>query len=455
MARPRRRTDSGAAAPVDELGIQIDSGQTTHALTGRTAPWSTFVDQSEFVPELTWPNSISVFDQMRTDSQISGLLSAVIFGISQLRFLIDPNGAKPEIVKEISEDLNVPVQGDDAAPRARMKHRFAHTKHLGQALLALAYGHMYFEQVGAIVDGKWRLRKLAPRMPHTIGEIVVAEDGGLVAIRQNIGHRGTFYQPPAIPVDRLTAFVFQQEGPNWVGRSMLRDLYKNWLIKDRLLRIDAINHERAGGVPYASAAPGATPSEIDDLHEQMRQFKIGDTSGGALPAGAKLNIAKGSGGAVADSIRLHDEAMARRFLLMVTSLAQGGTSIGSYSLGQVFADFFTIGQRAIVQWYCDTMNEHVIEDYVDWNYGSQEEQAPVLIWEGEDDVLGPDMLASLVDKGVIIVDDEFEDAIRYKYRYPPRKTPRPTQTGTADGQESGAPSPSEPSTTPAKEKVNG
>jgi len=465
-------TDAGSRPPTNELGAQVQVGGGLSVLSGKPAPWTTFIDTNEYVPEMQWPQSISTYNQMRTDSQLSGLYSAVMFGISQLRFLIDPNGARDEIVKGVSEDLNVPIRGKDGENRRRMKHRFAHGKHLQQALMAMMYGHMYFEQVGEIVDGLWRLRKLAPRMPETIAKITVAEDGGLVSITQNVGMnnlRGmTPFGLPEIPVDRLSAFIFQQEGASWVGRSMFRDCYKNWLIKDRLLRVDAINHERAGGVPIGVGAVGMTPSEVEELNQMMQGFRVGEHSGGAVPAGADVKVIKGGGsgaGTVVESIRMHDEAMARRFLLMVTSLAQGGTSIGSYALGQVFADFFSIGQKAIIKWYCDVMNEHVIEDWVDWNYGEQEELAPVLTWEGEDEVLGIDALATLVDSQVVVVDEEIEDAIRYKYNLPKRTAPRPAPVaanpmqdpaaqdgGDAGGATTGAPSRSASPAEPSKKK---
>jgi hypothetical protein len=110
------------------------------------------------------------------------------------------------------------------------------------------------------------------------------------------------------------------------------------------------------------------------------------------------------------------------------------------------------------------MNEHVIEDWVDWNYGEDEELAPVLTWEGEDEVLGVDALATLVEKKIVTVDEEIEDAIRYKYKLPKRTEPRPapivvattTQDGgDADGQVPGAPSQPAPSAEPPKKQPAG
>jgi hypothetical protein len=50
----------------------------------------------------------------------------------------------------------------------------------------LTYGHAIFEQVYRFDDAakRFRLRRLAPRMPGTISEIQVARDGGLEYIRQ-------------------------------------------------------------------------------------------------------------------------------------------------------------------------------------------------------------------------------------------------------------------------------
>jgi hypothetical protein len=334
-----------------------------------------------------------------------------------------------------------------------MKKRFVHKKHMVQALKAIIYGHMYFEQVGTIVDGKWRLRKLAVRVPQYIGQINVAEDGGLVSIKQTISASSqgpigvSMLGGPEIPVDRLVAFIFEQEGANWAGRSIMRDCYKSWLLKDRLVRIDAINHERAGGVPYAVAPPEAAPGEIDELNQMMQQFRVGETAGGAVPYGSKIEVARGTDSKVFDSIRGHDEAMARRFLLMLANLAQGGQHVGSYALGEVFQDFFILGQRAICDWYVDVMNEHVIEDWVDWNY-ADEEFTPLLAYEGEDDVLGVEPLVQLVDADIVRVDDDLEDKIRYRYKLGQRGTPREPVVdpngGAAGGDGPEAPSQPEP-----------
>jgi hypothetical protein len=54
-------------------------------------PWSAFVDETESVRELMWPQSISTYNFMRTDGQIASLLLAFTLPIRRYRWYIDPN----------------------------------------------------------------------------------------------------------------------------------------------------------------------------------------------------------------------------------------------------------------------------------------------------------------------------------------------------------------------------
>jgi hypothetical protein len=96
--------------------------------------------------------------------------------------------------------------------------------------------------------------------------------------------------------------VNDQEGGNWFGISRLRPLYRHWLRKDRLLRVDAINLERNGaGVPLAYAPPNASTEMINQLSALARSYKVGESAGGALPNGADLRF-KGVEGSIPDAI---------------------------------------------------------------------------------------------------------------------------------------------------------
>lgn len=421
MAPPKTRTAIGSRAPIDELG---------GVLGGALSPvgmgpwnWSTWQDHEEFVPELVWPRSIITYRKMAADSQLSALFKATMYGVMKFKWSIDPNNCPEEMVQKLARDYNLPVQGEKVHQRYRAKRRFAFKDHMRKAFYAGKSGHYYFEQVGTIQkDGFWHLRKLAERPPSTIQDFRIAEDGGLISIIQNIPRGGAYWGSlPEIPIDRLVGYVWEQEGSNWAGRSWFRDCYKNWVIKDRLMRIDAVNHERAGGVPYIEAHPGASFAEIQQLNQMAQGFRIGDTSGGAVPNGAKLVIAKGTNSSVIESIKYHDEAMARAWMLMVMQL--GMTETGSRALSRTFIDFWGHGLATMADWFRDTFNEHVIEDDIDWNWGEDVDQVPLLTYEYDPEFVIND-LKEAVDSGVIEVDDELEHHVRKEMGLTEKSTPR-------------------------------
>jgi hypothetical protein len=376
-----------------------------------------FIDEREYVPELTWPNSIFVYDRMRSDTQIEGLYAGLTWPITRYNWLVDPNGADDDIVTALSEDLGLDIKDEQPKPRRRQRGRFNFRQHLQDALLALYYGHYCFEQVGEIGDdGLWHLKKLAPREPRSIQQINVAPDGGLISVRQNINPRPLGLADfPEIPVDRLVWYAWQKEGANWVGRSILRSVYKNFVSKDRLMRIDVINHERAGGVPIVKSAQGSNPQEISGNAALAQAFRVTEHGGGALPPGADLAIVRGSNSDVIKSIEYHDVQMARRFLMMLMQLGQ--TNVGARNLGETFWDFFQLGQEGVADWFMGTFNEHVVEDWVDWNFGPETDKVPMLVWERseENQALSVQGLVQLVDAGAIVVDRDLEDQLRDRY----------------------------------------
>lgn len=339
-------------------------------------PWSSWSggDDIEKVPELQWPRNTVTYPYMMNDAQIMSLVHGLLLPIRAFRYFINPNGAPPAAVERASADYNLPIGKDGEYLRRRAQRRFSFDKHLEDALRAPFYGHYAFEQVGEVGDdGYWHLRKLAVRPPRTISEIQVAPDGALQWIRQH----GMDLNDPPISINRLAWYAWDREGANWTGRSMLRSIYRNHLVKDRVLRVGAINIERAGGVPFVEAPDGASGDQIRELDALARRFRVGESAGAALPHGAQLKFASAANGdGAVQYIKLQNEEMARAFLQMVSMLGQ--TNSGSRALGDTFHDILKIAQLTIAKWFCDIFNEHVIEDDVEWNEGPLTEYAPLL-----------------------------------------------------------------------------
>lgn len=94
-------------------------------------PWSAF---SDAVPELAWPQSVTTYSAMRTDAQIASLLLAFTLPIRRYGWYIDPNGARDQVVEDVANDLNLPIEGQDPKPTGRRRDRFTHDRHLFHAL---------------------------------------------------------------------------------------------------------------------------------------------------------------------------------------------------------------------------------------------------------------------------------------------------------------------------------
>jgi hypothetical protein len=407
------------AAPTIEKG---------YAGTSPAAAWWATAQDTETSPELRWPLSLEVFDRMRRqDSQVASVLRAVTLPVRRTPWRVNGTGCRPEVTQLVAEDLGLPIVGEDGTRTSlRTRDRFSWPEHLRHALLMLPFGFMFFEQVYRYdALGQARLRKLGPRMPRTVTAINVAKDGGLDSIEQDtiVGGRKV-----TIPVENLVAYVHEREGGNWFGTSILRPAYKHWIIKDRLLRVQAQTIDRNGmGVPRYTGAENE--ENLDKGAALAAAWRAGDNSGAAVPFGAKLDLV-GVTGTLPDAdtpIRYHDEQIARAVLAHFLNL---GTQTGSWALGTTFADFFTLSLQSLAMDIADVATSHIVEDLVDLNFGP-DEPAPFITFDeiGSKQAATAAALKMLFDAGAIFPDRDLEEALRQQYGLPPKQQQNPTPQG--------------------------
>lgn len=403
------------------------------------------VDGWEHAAELTFPNNIAVYHRMRTDAQVAAVMRAVTLPIRRTTWRLDDGGGevRPEVMAAVELELGL----GDRARRRRRREGVSWPEFLRHALLALPYGFMPFEQVyqigdpapelaGGIDDGQGgtipyrgprqvaHLRKLGPRMPRSISKVDAARDGGLESITQLVPKAGDDggWEEVTIGVDRLVMFCHDREGADWTGRSILREAYKHYLVKDRLLRLGPIIVERNGmGFPTVTYPSSGSESKALEI---ARRARAGEEAGAALEEGYVLRF-EGVTGSTRDELPLvkyHDEAIGRNALAMIIDL---GHDTGAYNLGMAFVELLAQAQDAIAdELIAETVTEHVIRDWVELNYGEGEAYpvlaaTPIQPWSEE----AAKAISELVDKGVITMDDELEEAVRRRAGYP-SKPPR-------------------------------
>ena len=399
----------------------------TNAFPGMLSAFSQW-DQFEQVPELLWPNSVRTYTRMmREDSRIASVLGAISLPIRRTPWRVDPNGARDEVVEFVASNLGLPVVGEDGTkPKPRTKDRFSWARHLQTALLMLPFGHQVFEQVYRVGDdGRAYLRKLAPRPSATIAFWDVALDGGLVGITQ--WPPGSSFGAPLgvtsggmqnilqMPVDRLVVYVRDPDPGVWIGNSLLRPAYKHWLLKDELIRIEAVAARRNGvGVPVVTAPESVSEVTInwDDLQPYLdiaQKFRGGNSAGVAIPAGTTFDIKGVQGtlpsGFIRQAIEYHDKQMALAALAHFLNLDRGG----SYALASVQESTFSQGVQQVADTIRDTTQAHVIEDLVDVNWGP-DEPVPMLVVDeiGSRQDASAAALQMLVTAGLLTPSPELE-----------------------------------------------
>jgi phage gp29-like protein len=235
------------------------------------------------------------------------------------------------------------------------------------------------------------------------------------------------------------AYIHDREGGNWLGTSILRAAYKNWLLKDRLLRVQAQTIERNGmGIPLYKAQEGASDTDMTAGKLMATAWRAGEAAGSAVPFGADL-VLRGVDGTLPDAepaIRYHDEQIARAVLAHFLNL---GTQTGSWALGATLENVFTMSLQTLAEQIRDVATQHIVEDLVDINFG-ENEPAPRLVFDeiGSRQAATAEALKTLVDAGVIRPDDVLEESSRQQYGLPcadpttTRTPPKPSPSSTPD-----------------------
>lgn len=414
-------------APTTELGHAGVAGGSL----GFAARYLGTIDD---VVELAWPWSVVTHDRMRRDSKVSSTLHAMMLPILSADWRVNPRSARAEVVEQVADDLGLPIIDAEHRHPARTRDRFDWRFHIRHALLSRIYGFMPFEQVYRIApDGSARLRKLAPRMPHTLAGVQVAPDGGLEGIEQHtavgVRARNGVVQ---IPVDRLVMYVHEREGAGWIGTSVLRPVHRDWILKDVYHRIAAVGIERqAVGSPIFEDPPPSVNDPSGDAAEAAagqklaESYRAGSIAGGRIPHGAKLHLISAAGGlpVILDFIRYHDGQIAGSMLETFSALPDAPN--GSRALGDTLVNFFVRSLNAHALDIATVATNHVVEDLVDLNWGPDEPAPAVECGEiGAEQQLTAQSLKMLMDAGAINAQDPaIQRYLRRFYRLPAPELP--------------------------------
>lgn len=429
------------AAPVRSFDNNRNDGSTEggkpdtsiYGATGTPIISGFVTDLLEYNPDLRGRAALPVYEQMRrSDADVAALLAAIKLPIRSAEFSIVPGAKENEPEYELAKELAQFVEdslfgGLEYSNSLGMNFSQRFESVIDNALLCLDYGCSGSEDLWRI-DGKYvRLSRVAPRLPTTFYRFHVEADGETLQAVEQWGYRGSSWVTARVPSNKFTLFSLRQEGANFYGRSVLREAYQHWYIKNALYRIDSVACERNGmGVPTITLAPTASPDDKATAYEFIQNLSAHESMGIVLPNGAtfKLEATIGTARPILPSIQHHSEMICRSGLAMFMTL--GSSATGSRALGSTMVDFFQLAEEAVNKFICDTISETTIRRLCDYNFFRGDNKplpyprlaAPNITVLNPLDLIGAIKDVASATTDLIQPDDETENWIRKKVGMP-------------------------------------
>lgn len=323
--------------------------------------WGGKIAGFDLDPVEAWqvPTRWDTIDRMMTDPDIGAVLAALTLPILAAPLDVEPASDDPFAI-ELADFINAQLGGMSTSLAG---HRF-------EVMRYLAWGARAFEIV-MVDDGKggYSLRKLALRPNKTILSWHVDDHGGPDGLTQQ-----TPSDTKRLTMDRLLMFVHQREGGDITGRSIMRDIYRPWLIIDDLARVGVVAVERHGaGLPVLHYT-GTSPTE-KDLYERAMMAIRAHTKGYLLLANGVESMAdfeiKGVSGTVLDPVpqmAWHQATLYRRMLAQFMLLGSG--DVGSFALSADQSGFFLQALRFVTGEVDDIYTRHLVPKLVGYNWAN-------------------------------------------------------------------------------------
>lgn len=359
----------------------------------------------EYNRRLTGREAIRQYDIMRrSDATVHSLISACTLPIIQADWRIEA----------ASEDES------DQEVAAHLEHELFHNNvnwsdFVREALGMLTFGFSVAEKTIALADydGKslFGIESLGFRKQTSVYKWEM--ENGEAGITQQL-----ISNTVSIPMAKLLVFTNDKEGDNYEGISILRYVFKDWDMKDKLGLVLAIALEKAGvPTPILTVPKGAAPSDIDDAILNLRQLRSNEEGYLKKPEGWEIDILDMSGQTTKDilpTIQYHDRQIVRSALAQFLELGSTGAS-GSRSLSEDSRMLFEKSLEAVAKNLRDTIQKDLIDRLCDMNYTNLPNGKPMLQFGkfSQDDIAAKtEAVNKLVTSGTITPNYETENAMR-------------------------------------------
>lgn len=378
----------------------------------------------EYNQRLVGRNALQQYDIMRrSDSTIRGILLVV-----KLPLLSATWKMKPAHVDK--NDPEATAKQKQADYKARFIERELHRKIsldnvIRSMLSSFEFGFDVQEKTLELTDFEGQTRigiaNIAKRKQVTLLRWETKD--GKPGFQQLVPKGATI----DIPMEKLIVFSYDKEGDNYEGISLLRYVYKDWDIKDKLTVVNAIALEKLAvgvpkGVPRDNTTP--TPADLAKVEEILSNFRanqkgyIQETE----TVGIEMMDMKGNSTKdVIPTLNYHDSRISKSALAGFLEIG-GHSGSGSQALAKDLTSLFMKSESAMAKMIISTLHEQLIKQLCDLNFTDMSEGYPELTVSNlaDDDVTAlSTAMSALVTAGAVTPDATMEDKLREIMGMPP------------------------------------
>lgn len=396
----------------------MDTGKPKAGMFGKklgssgTAIFSGQITNEEYNQQLVGHNAIRLYEIMRrSDPTVRAGLRMVKLPVREADWFVEAasNDETDEFAKELISD--------------QLFNRINWNQFLTEVDTELDFGHSLIEKTFDLIEFQGKsaigIKELGYRKQTTI--FAWETEDGKPGITQQLPDGKT----ASIPREKLMYFVFDQEGDNYEGISLLRYPYKAWDFKQKMERINAVASEKLGvGVPVFTWPADAGEAEKAKAQEYARQFRANEEGYVGLPEGWTMEMLDMKSNSVKDilpSVEYYDKQILLSVLGQFLLLGMGASSSGSRATSEDHSRLFLKSEEALAKQIQHVIQKELIEPLCDLNFSNLPNGYPQLKFGNisEDNITDmANALSSLYGAGALTKDPEVENHLREKFGLP-------------------------------------
>lgn len=382
-------------------------------------------------------NRYDTYDEMRKDDQVKACLALKKNLVINPGWIIE---CESEEVKEWFTEMLRGMHDDEAAGDSGFEDC------LHSVLSNYDYGFSLTEVIAKLDEGKYAIKSLRTRAPHT-WMFDVDDKGNLRGLIQN-GRNGQLKLDPK----HFLHHVHNQDFGNPYGTSDLQAAYPAWKAKKFFQRMFAVYAERHAGPTTVARYPnGTTQAEVDRIHEMIKSIQ--NSTAMTLPEDVLVDFVQSARDATdcyERGINLWNVQIARALLVPdLMGMSGGKTDGGSFSLGETqFKMFLGTVQRDRSSLE-RKLNLKIMRPFAALNFGGVEAKLKILPWSDDDMSRNMELWLKAVQANAYQPGPEEIDHFRDAIKFPkppvevlprlPQDTQDEPQPGEGDNNDQGKP----------------